>query len=119
MVFRAIVAAGFLIGTAELAHAFPGECLLEVGRAVYLDGPCNIEMSADGSFSVGAGDLSRSEFFAYVSLTPTSGVAAGYWNGPEGESHAHYELGALRREGACWANGNARVCAWRPGTRTP
>jgi hypothetical protein len=116
---RTIGVAALLTCMCASAAAFEGECLIEVGSRSYLDGACNIEMSADGSFSVGAGDLSRSEFFAYVSLTPTSGIASGYWNGPEAESHAHYELGTLRREGACWANGNARVCAWRPGTRTP
>ena len=102
-----------MILACPVAGAFEGTCLIEVGGTTYLDGACDIEMEADGSFSVGVGDESRAKYFAYVDLAPGAGGAAGYWNGPDGESHAHYELGPLSRQGGCWVNDAARVCAWR------
>lgn len=95
------------------ANAFIGRCVLQVDRHYYLNGPCNIEFLGDGSFSIGAGERSRSKYFAYVNVDKSTGKASGYWNGEYGESHAHEDLGELVREGACWANTRARVCAMR------
>ena len=39
------------------------------------------------------------------------GVMDGSWNGTTKESRAHDPLGDLKREGACWVNETARVCA--------
>jgi hypothetical protein len=113
MGIKAFAAAGLLVAAPGIASAFTGACLLEVDHKTYLDGPCNIELSIHGSFSLGVGEHSRSEFFAYVNLDPKAAKAAGFWNGPEAASHAHHSLGALTREGACWINSRARVCAWR------
>jgi hypothetical protein len=112
-VLKTFAAASLLIALPSVAAALTGRCVLEVDRKSYLDGPCNIEMGPDGSFSIGAGEQSRSEFFAYVNLAPAAAKATGYWNGPEAASHAHDSLGALSRNGACWVNSRARVCAWR------
>jgi hypothetical protein len=55
-------------------------------------------------------------YFAYV--FPEGGTATASWNGTiPGATHAHTDLGTLTREGACWVNEQAKVCAWRPGTR--
>ena len=91
-----------------------GKCTLTVAGITYIDGPCEIDFFAgDGSFSAlqitGSGDLS---YFAYVSVTGRD-VAHGYWNEEPGANHAHTPLGTLRRNGACWSNSSARVCAWR------
>ena len=110
---RAALVVGGLLLSGGGASAFEGKCLLEVGGTRYLDGPCNIEMSADGSFSIGAGETARSKFFAYVNIGPGASEAMGYWNGEEASDHAHADLGALARDGACWVNSTARVCAWR------
>jgi hypothetical protein len=103
----------------QSASAFVGDCYLSVQGKVYEDGPCEIMLQPGGSFSIGAGNAARSRFFAYVDLDQTAGTARGYWNGTEAASHAHEELGSLLRSGGCWANGEAKVCAWRPGTRPP
>jgi hypothetical protein len=116
MTTRAPTAACFLL-VAQVAHAATGECLLEVDNWSYMDGRCNIVMGRGGSFSIGIGDRRRSRYFAYVDVDADEGVARGYWNGEEGASHAHYDLGTLVRQGACWVNARAKVCAWRPGTR--
>ena len=110
---KTLAAASLLVAFPGVATALTGRCVLEVDQKSYLDGPCNIEMSRDGSFSIGAGEQSRSEFFAYVHLAPAAVGATGYWNGPEAASHAHDSLGALSRDGACWVNSRARICAWR------
>lgn len=95
------------------ASAKTGGCTLQVDGRTYLDGPCNVDLDADGSFSIGTRDArTRSRHFAMVNRDTASGTAEGYWNGTDPRStHAHSPLGALRREGACWVNERARVCA--------
>jgi hypothetical protein len=95
----------------SLADASQGRCLLEVGGHVYLSGRCNIESWA-GGFSIGTGESTRAKYFAYVNIDP-AGKAEGYWNGPNGEDHASYELPGLDRDGGCWSNDHAKVCAWK------
>jgi hypothetical protein len=94
------------------AQAKSGKCLLEVDNRPLLLGTCNIDMQADGSFSVGTSGSTSSTHFAFVQVNQ-NGSALGYWNGEERESHAHEPLGALKRQGACWTNDKAKVCAWR------
>ena len=94
------------------AAAKIGQCTLRVDGHTYLDGPCNIDLGTGGSFSIGTGNArTGSRYFAYVNRDPDSGIADGYWNGAPGSTHAHDPLGTLRREGACWMNERARVCA--------
>jgi hypothetical protein len=102
----------------EREVAFIGKCLLEVDGRRYLDGPCNIVMQRDGSFEIGTGERKRAQYFAVVFLSKdTPGLAEGWWNGRDGESHAHTPLGNLSRQGGCWTNARVKVCAWRRGTR--
>lgn len=113
---------GFLVATSlcvasHCAQASSGDCYLSVGSRTYLDGPCNIDLSLGGSFSIGFGERSRSRYFAMVNIDEGDGTALAYWNGTEAASHAHDELGRLIRRGGCWVNSRAKVCAWRPGTR--
>lgn len=94
------------------AFAGQGRCLLEVDGRAYLDSRCRIELFGDGGFSIGRGTTRvGSRYFAVVNVQ-RAGLAEGFWNGPEAESHAHEALGALTRDGACWKNAKARVCAW-------
>ncbi len=90
-----------------------GRCLIAVKGHTYLKGNCNISVETGGSFKVGVGEQSRSEHFAYVVLNSEPRKGRGYWNGVDGEDHAHEDLGVLKRKGACWSNANAKVCAWR------
>ncbi|MFT4122021.1 hypothetical protein [Bradyrhizobium sp.] len=108
--FRA-AAVALLMATGQ-AFAAGGECLLEVNGHVYIDGVCDIRLEGGGSFTI----LTR-RYFAMVQIDTDAGSANGYWNGDAGGSHAHSPLGTLARQGACWVNREAKVCAWRPGTR--
>jgi hypothetical protein len=98
--------------TAKPVLADEGRCLIVVKGHTYLKGNCNVSVESGGSFKVGVGEKSRSEYFAYIELGAEPRKARGYWNGVDGDDHAHEELGSLNRRGACWSNSNAKVCAW-------
>jgi hypothetical protein len=106
---------GFIAGAATPGRADEGRCLITVEGRTYLKGRCNIEIRPGGSFTVGAGEYSRSKYFASVILDENSRTAHGYWNGAGAEDHAHVDLLELTRNGACWSNKRkrARICAWR------
>ena len=48
-----------------------------------------------------------------IGIDKEAGNATGFWNGPDAESHAHEQLGTLTRQGACWVNERAKICAIR------
>lgn len=106
---RKIIVVAALLASG-VAWAAPGKCLLVVDGRTYLNGPCPVSIDKDGSFSVGTGP--RASYFAYVNVDG-SGSAKGYWNEERAATHAHSDLGDLRRNGACWTNERAIVCAWR------
>ena len=94
----------------SLVHAETGRCVIQVKQKPYLSGTCEIKVNDNhGSFSVGAGEKHRSRYFAYVNMEEDG--AHGYWNETPDSSHAHTSLGILKRDGACWKNEMARVCA--------
>ena len=98
-----------LVVVANAQSAKRGRCLLEVNGKKYISGACKIEMDSDGSFRIY--DFKKRGYFAYVTMSENE--ALGYWNGIGKGSHAHDDLGELLRDGACWKNDKARVCAWR------
>lgn len=87
----------------------PGRCLLVVDGKSYITGACRIEIDNGGSFQIY--DLKKQGYFAYVNVS--GNTAEGYWNEARGANHAHSPLGTLTRDGACWKNDRAKVCAWR------
>lgn len=110
---KKLFAALFVLALAAPALAFEGKCLIRVGGKNYLKGRCEIELlDKDGSFTVGASDKAPSDYFAYVTVM-SPGVADGSWNRDPKATHAHAPLGVLKRQGACWVNDNAKVCATR------
>lgn len=101
----------FVVVIAALpAQARPAKCLLQVEGQTYIDGPCDFAPldSGDGSFQI-TGESGK--HFAYV-YVEGGGKASAHWNGILGEIRAHDPLGKLTRDGACWANANAKLCAW-------
>ncbi len=82
-------------------------CRLEVRGQRYINGPCTGSMEPDGSFQV-----YTPAYFAMIQAEKP-GVAFGFWNEEAYASHAHSDLGKLIREGACWTNSQASVCAWK------
>ena len=94
------------------AHAKTGKCVLQVKGKTFLNGPCNVLVTdKQGSFSVGVSDTHRSKYFAYVNMEDDG--AHGYWNETPSATHAQTELGILKRDGACWKNDTARICAYK------
>ena len=91
------------------------DCVLEVDGSRYIDGLCDFSpIDTDGSFVVTS--KRNSSLFAYVNMNG-DGSAQGSWTGPGGASNAHEDLGQLSRNGGCWSNATAKVCAWRPGEK--
>ncbi len=113
----AALAAIALAGWSQPVNAFTGECLLQVKQKTYINGRCNISMERNGSFTLGASERGiPAGYFAIINVEE-KGVAAGYWNEEEGANHAHTPLGSLTQRGGCWVNKQAKVCAWKLGTR--
>ena len=93
----------------ELSKLKPGRCRLVVDGKTYITGACRIEIENGGSFQIY--DLKKFGYFAYVNVS--GNTAEGYWNEERGANHAHSPLGTLTRDGACWKNDRAKICAWR------
>lgn len=103
---------GISLFTGVQASAKPGKCLLVVDGKTYISGRCEIELYKDGTGSFQITEIRKGgRYFAQV-LIDNNG-ASGYWNEERGANHAHTPLGELTRDGACWKNGRARVCAWK------
>ncbi len=104
------VAFFFGITLAGAAHAAP-TCLIEVDSKRYLDGPCTVTEDGAGSWLIVRDRLVGQA--ATVKIDPiisNRGDAA--WNGPSGDGRLSEALGRVRREGSCWTNAKARICAW-------
>lgn len=98
-----------LVLAAGVAEAKDAQCSLTTAKIDVFQGQCDFSPDPDGSFMI----THPEGYFVYVSVTD-KGVADGYWNGWDRDSHAHTGLGTLLREEedrACWSNGYARVCA--------
>jgi hypothetical protein len=102
--------------SASQAFAAPGECFLEVDGRVFINGVCSITVRPGGSFQI-RDSLRPTRYFAFVDIDPADGTARATWNEEPRASRAHSDLGSVVRQGGCWVNARARVCAWKPGTR--
>lgn len=108
-----------LVGEVQLARSAPDEaggdelasrparCELTVDGTSHGSGECRFHGDDDGSFQIHF----PSGIFADVRIRE-KGVGDGAWTGPLPASHAHDPIGLLARDGACWSNATARVCAW-------
>lgn len=91
------------------APAWAGSCLVEVQGQRYLDGSCDIRRS-DRGFIVakpGGGQAAAVHIDPFDSNRGHAG-----WNGRMGDRPDGQGLGPMRREGSCWVNDKAKVCAW-------
>ena len=105
-----ILVALMLVAAIQPVSAMRGRCTLQVDGKSYINGPCDIDMQQGGSFQISP-VIKRGTYFATVQIDKDAGNAMGFWNGVNAESHAHDELGTLVRQGACWVNSRAKVCA--------
>jgi hypothetical protein len=86
-------------------------CLLEVDSKRYLDGLCTVTEDGSGSWLIVRDRLSGQA--ATVKVNPIlSGRGDAVWAGPSGDGRLSEALGSVRREGSCWVNTRARICAW-------
>lgn len=94
--------------SAGAVHAKTAKCELTVEGQKYIDSQCEFTAigDGDGSFII----TGSNGYFAYANRDGDQ--MKGSWNGPDRDSKAHWDLGMLSREGACWVNSQARVCAW-------
>ena len=94
---------------AEEDNSRIASCRLIVDGSEYISGRCRFRpMGNDGSFQIMGGN---GKYFAQVHVS-VPGSGTGYWNQEAYANHAHSDLGDLTREGACWTNERASVCAW-------
>jgi hypothetical protein len=84
-----------------------GRCRLVVSGNTYIDGNCWVRLERDGSFQI----MSLDEKY-FAQLLRSDGEAMGHWNETPGSTHAHTTLGNMTRNGACWSNPDAELCAW-------
>lgn len=105
---RISMAACMLVLMAGAAQAKTAKCELTVDGQKLIDGKCEFTPigDGDGSFII-TGD---NGYFAYANRDGSQ--MRGSWNGLDKDSKAHWDLGMLDRDGACWVNRSARVCAW-------
>src|SRR5438105_4125095 len=87
------------------------ECLVEVDGTVEMAGPgkCQFWSHPGGSF-----DLTVTydvPLFARVEID-RRGAAIGSF-GEAGPKPSRKQLGTMHRNGACWENARAKICAWK------
>ena len=115
IVAASVVAIGGLMGSAAIAVQRPALCKLVVKGKTYINGRCNFEDFGDGSFAIGVLRDGQSIpiggfYFAYV-IDVHGNTAEAKWNEDRTESRANAPLGTLTRNGACWENAIAQICA--------
>jgi hypothetical protein len=111
LVLALLISSGAVVAETSLIT----RCLLQAKVAgyedkptAYIEGPCHwTPLPDDGGFKI-----SNVVFFAEVRISG-DGHAEGWWNEDPWDKQPKAKLGALHRDGACWANEDARVCAWR------
>lgn len=110
---RTVIAAA-LLSMSSFAGSEPGfaaECLLEVDGWKAVQQECRFEPRGGGDFMIGD-VLGPLGYFAIVHLNEDRLTAEAWWNEERFANHAHSYLGTLVRDGACWQNERARICAW-------
>jgi hypothetical protein len=92
--FAALLAA---LSLSSAAQAAPADCRFVFEGDTYIDGPCDFQPAAGGSFRIAAQGY-------LVQLEVQGQTAEGFWNGDVRASHLHHPLhmdGVLKRQGAC------------------
>ncbi|MCZ0737655.1 hypothetical protein [Phreatobacter sp. AB_2022a] len=93
----------------SVVYSGPGRCLLEINGRTYLAGACQIEQGSDTLRALPPNGRLPG-YFGYLVFDDAT-QAEGYWNGEPRASRAHSRLGTMRRDGDCWVNAGARICA--------
>ena len=118
--------------SASKVEAKTAKCYLSVNGTIYINGSCRFKFeNGDGSFSfddmkmrtkclsydlgsrecsmASTGIIQKGTFGQLVITSP--GRAKIYWN--EGVAlHGQSEISPVTKNGACWQNSKAKLCAW-------
>ena len=86
-------------------------CDLTIDGVSYMDGGCNFNFLPRYSGEPGGSFEIRRRGYVVRVITNGDGTARGYFNGVRGRSRVNVRLGTLVRNGACWVNERAIVCA--------
>ena len=116
------------IGDRRVVEIFAPDKGLELGEEFlpYLDVAPNawvLPLKFSGGGLVGSGKaMFTSEGDAWIASNFAFGMQGtdAFWNGTiPGVDHAQTYLGAVTRQGECWVNDQAKICASPPGKRKP
>jgi hypothetical protein len=108
-----------LTSVSAIASSLPGEdlsarrarCELTIDGVNYMAGACNFNMLPRFAGEPGGSFEIRRRGYVVRVITNGDGTARGYFNGMRGEESTRVRLGTLVRNGACWVNERAIVCA--------
>lgn len=104
IIAMAVVATSVLTGSAAIAAERQALCKFTVEGKTYINGRCNFESDPDGSFRIW-------DDVHTVYLNVDGNTAEASWNKNPKSFHADSPLGMLKRNGACWENATAQICA--------
>ncbi|XUY27074.1 hypothetical protein RMR21_001465 [Agrobacterium sp. rho-8.1] len=84
-------------------------CLLEVDGKKAINGVCYW-----GPYGTDKGSfvMEGNQYFAYIGINGST--ASGTWNATPGSTHAHSNLGDMKRDGKCWKSNKVRLCPGVP-----
>ncbi|MBO1021690.1 hypothetical protein IPV08_17155 [Methylobacterium sp. SD274] len=96
------------------------DCLIEVGGAARIDGPCQFRADAGqdgaGGFEVRSYARGGLDFIARLTRDPRDlQKATASWNERPGAPQATAPLGTLAPKGPCWEGAGVRLCVWQAG----
>lgn len=87
------------------------QCRFSVDDVVHMEGPCRIETTYDGSFTVRTAGTGP---HPYAFVLMDGGLMAGFWSGSPPALSPHHALGPLSRQGDnCWVNARMTLCIAR------
>ena len=107
---RYALAALALITLSPTARAATAQCLIQVEGKTYVEGRCPVFLMGSTTMVGSDGEGRFSPYFASISENP-DGSAEGRWSSVPRSTHAQTDLGSLKRDGHCWVNATAKICA--------
>lgn len=96
---------------AEDLTARRARCDLTIDGVSYMAGGCNFNFLPRFADEPGGSFEIRRRGYVVRVITNGDGTARGYFNGVRGRGRVNVRLGTLVRNGACWVNERAIVCA--------
>lgn len=89
-----------------------GKCLLRVDGVNYIDGPCDIDIVSNG-FGPGTFQITGPNGLGAFVEVYKKDHGQVTWLIEKGEGYSNGSQGLLRRDGGCWINDEAKICAWK------